>query len=150
MVNTIRHIALVVPDLRSAEEYYQTLFSMELLGRETKLEDGEWYQIPIDKGWEETEIAGIEIKMLALRKDSIVIALFLGDDVTGQVFSIGLTVSKPTILEVGSQLPSDVKLLLDQEDRLHFIDRYGIMWQLELPEREFTMNGVANDRWLEM
>ena len=75
MINTIRHIAMVVPDLKEAEEYYQFLFGMELLGRETKLEDGKWYQLPLNKSWEDSDAAGIEIRMLALRRGNIVIAL---------------------------------------------------------------------------
>jgi len=150
MLSSIRHIALTVPDLQEAEAYYQTLLGMELLGRETQLGDGEWYQLPFDKGWEEAKAAGIELRMLALRKGAIVLALFSGGESRGQVFAIGLTLSQEEITEVRTRLPKDSLLLLDLPTRLHFIDRYGIMWQLELPGVDFRMNGEANGRWLEL
>lgn len=64
----IRHIALVVPDLRAAEGYYQWVFDMELIGREAELDDGLWYTLPFDKGWDDAEAAGVALGMLALRK----------------------------------------------------------------------------------
>ena len=74
MANSVRHIALVVPDLREAEEYYQSLFGMELIGREAELEDGLSYTLSFDKGWDDAQAAGIELGMVALRKGEIVLA----------------------------------------------------------------------------
>jgi catechol 2,3-dioxygenase-like lactoylglutathione lyase family enzyme len=150
MVSSIRHIALTVPDLQEAEAYYQALLGMELLGRETQLGDGQWYQLPLDKGWEEAGAAGIELRMLALRKGAIVLALFSGGETRGQVFAIGLTLSQEEIDEVRTRLSKDILILMDQGTRLHFIDHYGIMWQLELPGVEFRMNGESSGRWLEL
>ena len=45
MNSSIRHIALFVPDLREAERYYQSIFDMELIGREAELADGLWYTL---------------------------------------------------------------------------------------------------------
>ena len=70
MGSCIRHIALFVPDLRAAEEYYQSLLGMELIGREAELEDDLWYTLPLEKSWDDAEAASIELGMLALRKDS--------------------------------------------------------------------------------
>jgi len=47
---SVRHIALFVSDLRTAERYYQSVFDMELIGRESELADGLWYTLPFDKG----------------------------------------------------------------------------------------------------
>ena len=57
LIGFIRHIALFVPDLRQAEAFFQSLFDMELLGREAELEDGLWYTLPFDKGWEDAQAA---------------------------------------------------------------------------------------------
>ncbi len=46
-----RHLAVFVSDLRRAEQYYQDLFKMELIGREAEGEDGETYALPRNKGW---------------------------------------------------------------------------------------------------
>ena len=78
MNSSVRHIALFVPDLRSAERYYRSIFDMELVGRETELADGQWYTLPFDKGWGEAEAAGIELGMVFLRKDDFGLGLFRG------------------------------------------------------------------------
>lgn len=51
MVTEIRHIAIFVPDLREAEAYYQEIFDMQIVGRESMLSDGQWYSMPPDRGW---------------------------------------------------------------------------------------------------
>jgi len=56
MQPSIRHTALVVPDLRAAEGYYRRVFDMELIGREAELADGQWYSLPLDKGWDEATL----------------------------------------------------------------------------------------------
>src|SRR4030067_2591371 len=90
MNSSLRHIALFVPDLQTAERYYQSVFDMELIGREAELANGLWYTLPFDKGWDEAEAAGIKLGMLALRKDEFGLALFRGDAPAGQVNVIGI------------------------------------------------------------
>jgi catechol 2,3-dioxygenase-like lactoylglutathione lyase family enzyme len=148
--NYFRHIALRVSDLRDAEDYYQRLFSMELIGREAQLEDGQWYTLPHDRGWKDAEDAGIELDMLALRKGNIVLALFPGLESSGQVFAIGLTMTSVQVEEVKDGLPPDAEIIIDHPEQFNFIDRYGISWQIVPPGKEFLMNGDVSDRWLEI
>jgi catechol 2,3-dioxygenase-like lactoylglutathione lyase family enzyme len=150
MESYLRHIALVVPDLREAEVYYQSLFQMELIGREAELDDGQWYTLPADKGWDEAEAAGIELDMLALRKGGIVLALFSGPQPSGQVYAIGLAMPDVQVAEVKNQLPPEAEVLLDHPEQFNFRDRYGISWQLVPPGAEFLMNGDAAGRWLQL
>lgn len=150
MESYLRHIALVVPNLRQAEEYYQSLFQMELVGREAELEDGQWYTLPAGRGWEDAEAAGIELGMLALRKGDVVLALFPGQVQRGQVFAIGLAMPQAQVAKVRKGLPPDAEVLLDHPEQLNFRDRYGIVWQLVPPGDEFLMNGDAAGRWLEL
>jgi len=150
MNSYLRHIALVVPDLREAEEYYQSLFQMELIGREAELNDGQWYTLPVGKSWKDAEAAGIELGMLALRKGDIVLAFFPGPHPSGQVFSIGLALPQAQVVEVKKRLPPDAEVLLDESEQFNFRDRYGIMWQLVPPGDEFLMNGDSAGRWLEL
>ena len=150
MTNYLRHIALRVPDLREAESYYQHLFSMELIGREAELEDGLWYTLPRDKGWEDAQAAGIELGMLALRKGDIVLALFPGLEEAGQVFVIGLTMTPDQMAEVKDRLPPEAKILADHPEQFNFRDKVGILWQLAPPGSEFVMNGEVSDRSLEV
>lgn len=151
MNSSFRHVALVVPDLRAAEEYYQSVFNMELIGREAELDGGLWYTLPFDKGWDEAQAAGIELGMLALRKDQFVLALFKGDAPSGQVAVIGLKMPMEEIVRVRDRLPRDAQV----SDRaptnyLEFRDPYQIVWQISLPESEFRTSGHSANRWLRL
>jgi catechol 2,3-dioxygenase-like lactoylglutathione lyase family enzyme len=150
MNHYVRHIALVVHDLQEAEAYYQNLFQMELIGRETELADGKWYTLPYDKGWEDAKAAGIELKMLALKKGDIVLALFSGPQPPGQVFAIGLAMPKLEWAEVEKRLTPGVEETFDYSGQFNFKDRYGITWQLVSPGDQFMMNGDSYGWWLEV
>ena len=150
MNSSLRHIALFVPDLRTAERYYQSIFDMELIGREAELADGLWYTLPFDKGWDEAEAAGIELDMLGLRKDEFGLALFRGDAPPGQVNVIGLRMPIDEIARVRTRLPGDTQVLEDEPDYLEFRDPYQITWQIMLPESKFSTAGDIANRWLKL
>jgi catechol 2,3-dioxygenase-like lactoylglutathione lyase family enzyme len=141
---------MFVPNLRSAEHYYQSVFDMELIGREAELSDGLWYTLPFDKGWDEAEAAGIELGMLLLRKDKFVLALFRGDASPGQVYVIGLTMPKDEIARVRARLPQEAQVSEDAPDYLEFRDPYQIIWQITLPGSEARTAGDFANRWLKL
>lgn len=145
-----RHIALIVPDLRAAEAYYQPLFDMQLIGREAELDDILWYTLPFDKGWEDAEAAGIELGMVALRKGEFLLALFQGEAPQGQVFAIGLSMPEADIAGVRGRLPTDATLLEASVDSLVFRDRYQIEWQITVPGDEFRTAGDFANRWISL
>jgi catechol 2,3-dioxygenase-like lactoylglutathione lyase family enzyme len=147
---SLRHMALFVPDLQAAARYYQSIFDMELVGREAELADGLWYTLPFDKGWDEAEAAGIELGMLSLRKDEFGLALFRGDAPAGQVYVIGLRMPMDKIAEVRARLPEDTPILEDAPDYLEFIDPYRITWQVMLPGSDFSTAGKIASRWLKL
>lgn len=147
---SFRHLALVVPDLRVAEEYYRSVFDMELIGREAALENGHWYTLPFDKGWAEAEAAGIKLGMLALRKDHFVLALIKGEAPPGQVYVIGLKMPMEEIAGVKARLPKDVQVGNSAPNYLEFRDPYQIAWQISLPESEFRTSGHSANRWLQI
>jgi catechol 2,3-dioxygenase-like lactoylglutathione lyase family enzyme len=147
---SLRHIALFVPDLRTAERYYQSIFDMELIGREAELADGLWYTLPFDKGWDEADAAGIKLDMLVLRKDEFALALFRGDAPPGQVNVIGLRMPMEEIARVRARLPKDTQVLEDAPDYLEFRDPYQIIWQIMLPESKFSTAGDIANRWLKL
>jgi len=150
MTSTLRHIALVVPDLRAAEKYYQPLFDMALIGREVEMDDGLWYTLPFDKGWEEADAAGIRLDMIALRKDNFVLALFKGDASPGQVMFIGLTMPMDEIARIRARLAKDLQPSESAPDFLEFSDPYQITWQISLPGNEFRTSGESVNRWLRL
>jgi hypothetical protein len=123
---------------------------MELIGREAELEDGLWYTLPLEKSWDDAEAAGIELGMLALRKDEIVLALFSGDAPQGQVFAIGLSMSAEEIAGVRARLPRDAEVITDEPESLAFRDPYRITWQISIPESSFRTAGDFAGRWLEL
>ncbi len=150
MNSSLRHVALVVPDLRAAERYYQSVFDMELIGREAELSDGLWYTLPCDKGWDEAEAAGIELGMLALRKGEFVLALFRGNAPPGQIYLIGLTMPTEEIARVQARLPEGTQVSEDAPDRLEFRDPYQIVWQISVPGDDFRTAGDFANRWLKL
>jgi catechol 2,3-dioxygenase-like lactoylglutathione lyase family enzyme len=150
MNNSLGFIALAVPDLRAAEDYYQSVFNMELIGREAELADGLWYTLPFDKGWDEAEAAGIKLGMLALRKDGFVLALFRGDAPPGQVFVIGIQMPMEEIVRVRARLQKEAQVREGAPDRLEFRDPYHIISQISLPGIEFRIAGDFANRWLKL
>ena len=150
MNSSLSFVALVVPDLRVAEGYYQSVFNMELIGREAELADGLWYTLPFDKGWDEAKAAGIELGILALRKDEFDLALVRGDAPPGQVYVISLNMPMEEIAGVRARLPQDTPVIEDTPSYLEFRDPYQITWQIELPGNRFRTPGVFANRWLKL
>jgi hypothetical protein len=150
MTCILRHIALFVPDLWVGERYYQSVFEMELIGREALLQDGLGYTLPFDKGWDDAKASGIDLGMLALRKEEFVLALFKGDALQGQVYSVGLSMPLEEIARVRGRLPEDSEVHQDEAESLIFRDPYLITWQLSVPGNEFRTAGDFANRWLRL
>jgi catechol 2,3-dioxygenase-like lactoylglutathione lyase family enzyme len=150
MVCEFRHIAIKVDNLEEAEHYYQEIFNMQLIGREAEAEDGLWYTLPPGKGWEDARRGGIELDMVALKRDAFVLALFPGKTQPGQLYILGLTMDMEEIGGVRGRLSKDVLIIEDEPDALSFQDRFGIIWQIYLPGDDFSTNGDAHGRWLEV
>ena len=146
---SLSFIALFVSNLREAEEFYKTIFDMQLIGREAQASDGLWYTLPFDKEWEDADAAGIEIGMLALRKHDFVLALFSGDRRAGQVYAVGLSMPEDEIARVSSRLPEGISADTDLPGRLEFTDCYQISWQISDGD-EFRTAGDFANRWLVM
>lgn len=144
-----RYIALFVPDLRAAESFYRHVFGMELLFREGTI-DGEWGTLPLDKGWEEAEAAGIELEMLALARDDFVLPLFQGTPSPGTVLEICLGSTGDEIEAVRSRLSDGVPILEHGEGFLQFDDPFGHRWTLQPHQIPFLSNGEHSGRWLDV
>lgn len=140
------HIAITVPDLEEAETYYAHLFDMELITREALTEDGD-RQLPLGKTWADAETAGIDLYMLALRRDRFVLALFAetSEHVDGvrRPLYVGLRMTDREVAELRRRLLHG-EVWDEQEGG--FRDRYGIGWQVS-SEGEFRGSG-ARGRWI--
>lgn len=144
-----RHIALYVQDLQAGEKYYQELLGMNLLMREAKKDDSLWYTLPLDKNWEDAIASGIDLEMVALKKDEIVLVLFSGDAALGQVHTIGVRMAIEGIADVRSRLTNETEVIVDKSERLEIRDKYGIVWQIWTPSIKFLPNGESG-RWLSL
>ncbi len=150
MAIRFRHIALVTPGLRAAEEYYQAIFAAELIGREARLSDGLWYTMPFDKDWDDADKAGIDIGMVALRRDEMVLALFAGEPCSTQLLFIGVSMEPGQIGLLRSRLPRATEVTMDESSALEFRDRYGVRWQVSDSASRFRTSGDVAQRWLEL
>jgi len=150
MISSLRHIALLVPNLRVAEAYYMRVFGMEIIGREAMLTDGLWYTLPFDKAWDDAVAGGIDLDMVALRKGTFVLALFRGNPVYGQLYAIGLVMPAEEIARIRARLEEDTTITEEGSAHLSFIDPYQINWQISVPGNEFRTSGDFADRWLKL
>ena len=149
VVTSYRHLALLVGELRPAEELYADLFDMEVVVREGPLKDGRWASLPNDAGWDEAEAAGLELGMVGLQRDEFILALFAVEPSGMQTYAIGLVMEEDEIERVRRRLPDDSILESSSDGYLVFIDRYGLRWQLSTTRR-FVGAGEREGSWLEV
>jgi catechol 2,3-dioxygenase-like lactoylglutathione lyase family enzyme len=134
------HIALIVSPLRQAEEFYLTLFALEVAFREAETADG-WYTLPSDVGWDDAQAAGISLGLCSLHRDAFTLALEAGASSAGGRLSRLRTVA-PIL---GCQV------LQDGQTILVFDDPYRVRWEMTTssyddPRRLST--GARMGRWL--
>ncbi len=145
------HVAITVPDLEQAEAYYRALFDMEVVTREKLGRDGD-RQLPRDKDWSDARRAGMDLYMVALRREGFVLALF--DEASPFIRGLGLPHYRP--LFIGLNMPADevgrVRARLSgeewDEESGGFRDRYGIGWQFG--SGTFSGTGDRIGRWLKV
>jgi len=146
----IEFLAIYVPDLKQAEQYYGQLFDMEVITREAEKGNGLWYALPKDKGWDEVEKAGMELGMLAMRRDDFVLAMFPCEPIPGQLFTVGLSMAGPELDKIAERVPEDDILEYCESDILEFKDKFGYPWQLYATPYRFKSAGEFAGRWLEL
>jgi catechol 2,3-dioxygenase-like lactoylglutathione lyase family enzyme len=144
-----KYVALHVSDLRSAEDFYRRAFGVELLFREAEV-DGQWWTLPAGSSWGDASAAGVEIHMLALRRDDFVLALFRGAPKPGTVHEVSIGVD-PAEIDSLTERPLEGLEILEQGDGfLRFEDPFGFRWVLQRPDAEFRSSGQIAGRWLDV
>jgi len=143
-----KYIALFVADLRVAEDTYRRLFGMDLLFREGRLAADDWATLPLDKGWEDADAAGIELGMVALRRDEFVLALFQGTPQPGTVHEVCFGLEADEIDAVWARLPKDGAPPKHRRGFLQFDDSSGFRWTLQELDVPFKSSGEIAGRWL--
>jgi catechol 2,3-dioxygenase-like lactoylglutathione lyase family enzyme len=148
-----KHVALQVPDLEHAEEYYRHVFDLDVVTREALSSgnlagDKTWAQLPHSATWEDARLAGLDIQMVGLRRGHLLLALFPGHPQPGTVFLIAIVATAEEITSVRDRLPVDTAIEVDQDDALTFLDPFGFRWQLCGPG--FSGPGDRHGRWLQV
>jgi catechol 2,3-dioxygenase-like lactoylglutathione lyase family enzyme len=148
-----KHVALHVPDLQHAEGFYRRVFDLDVVTREalttgSVTDDEPWAQLPHAATWEDARRAGLDIRMVGLRRGDLLLALFPGHPQPGTVFLIAIVATVEEIASVRGRLPGDTAVEVDQDDALTFVDPFGFRWQLCGPG--FRGAGDARGRWLEV
>jgi catechol 2,3-dioxygenase-like lactoylglutathione lyase family enzyme len=144
-----KYIALHVPDLRSAEDFYRGVFGVELLFRETE-RDGTWWTLPAARGWDDAVAAGVEICMVALGRDDFVLALLAGAPRPGAVYEVSLGLAPDEVDSLRERAPDGLDLLESADGFMRFEDPFGFRWVLQHPDAEFRSSGQIAGRWLDL
>jgi catechol 2,3-dioxygenase-like lactoylglutathione lyase family enzyme len=147
------HIALVVTPLRQAEEFYRTLFGLEVAFREAETPDG-WYTLPSEAGWDDAEAARIHLGLCSLHRDAFTLALEDGPgSADGRLSHIGIQVDTHELERLHTSASELCQIVQDSPSLLVFDDPYGVRWEVTTssyddPRRLST--GVRLGRWLDV
>jgi catechol 2,3-dioxygenase-like lactoylglutathione lyase family enzyme len=140
------HVALYVDDLSAAERFYVRTFAADVLFREGIDAEGVWRTLPLEAGWEDAARAGVDLHMVALRRNGVVFPLFLGE--TAQRI-IGLQVAGDEIVEMRRRLPDEAEVLASNDEQLVFIDPFEVQWQVG-SDTGFSSSGEIHGRWFSL
>jgi catechol 2,3-dioxygenase-like lactoylglutathione lyase family enzyme len=143
-----KYVALFVHDLRSAEKFYRRVFDMELLFRESRRSD-DWYALRPGLGWDDAERRGVQIDMVALRREEFVLALFRGTPQAGTVLEVCIGMSPGDIEAVRARVPESVTQGTSPPLSLRFEDPFGFAWVMRVPATAFRSSGELSGRWLD-
>ena len=144
-----RYLALCVPELRPAEAFYCSALGMDVLFRETE-RSGEWWTLPADQGWEEAGAAGVEVGMVALRRDELVLALFPGAPGPGTVHEICLGLEPEDVDRLRGRLPAAAEVVEQRHGFVRFVDPFGFRWVVQDLRLAFRSSGEIAGRRLEL
>jgi catechol 2,3-dioxygenase-like lactoylglutathione lyase family enzyme len=148
MITAMRysHVALYVDDLRAAERFYKHVFTAEVLFREAVDAHGVWHTLPLEAGWDDAERAGVELEMVALKRDDIVFPIFAGPTARR---IIGLEVAGEEIAHMRRRLPDEAEVVGVNEQQLVFVDPFDVQWQVRTGAG-FRSSGEIHGRWLSL
>lgn len=130
----ITHVAIQVPDLIAAEDFYTTLFDTEVEFRETTV-DGEWHTLAKELNWKDATEAGYQPKMSFVVKDEFFLALDLMDDQrsgeSSQKHHIGLEMAQEELKAlIGRAKETSCSILRKSEKSALVEDIFGNEWDI--------------------
>lgn len=146
---SMTHIALTVPDVPAAEEYYRSLLGLAIAFRDVAI-NGEWYGLRPGTDWRAAD--GYTAARSTLSNGALVIAIEQGDACSsGRLQHIGLrlTLEDLTSLRIRA---FEHETVVEKNDAglLTFRDRYGIRWEAGLAAFDEPASlgaGARTGRW---
>ncbi|HEX6678097.1 MAG TPA: VOC family protein [Actinomycetes bacterium] len=149
---SLTHVALRVPDLRRAEDFYRALFDLRVASRQAEVADG-WRALPEDAGWREAEAAGITLDLSVLHRDALRLALERAEDAAaagGRLDHLGLEVSEAELERLRQAAPGlGCQVVRERPGLLVLDDPFGVRWELTTAF-ELRNPGVVTGRWLDV
>lgn len=127
----LHHVAIAVPDLSEAADYYRDLFEMAVVFREGQAQ-GRYGRLPDGIDWPTAVAHGVESGSTYLRRDGFVLALEATDDDRdpGRVQRISLRIDLSD-LGLIARRAAEMGCAVDERESAAVIrDRYGIRWGL--------------------
>lgn len=147
MTFACKYVALHVPDLRAAEDFYREVFDLEPLFRESEDANGVWHTLP-ELDWDDACERGIDLGMVALRRDELVLALFRGAPAPGTVYELCLGVAPEELDDIRSRVERTATVLETAASWLRFQDPFGFRWALQPAAASFRSSGEISGRWI--
>jgi catechol 2,3-dioxygenase-like lactoylglutathione lyase family enzyme len=150
----VTHIALFVSPLRQAEEFYQTLFALEVAFREAETAKG-WYTLPSDAEWDDAEASGIALGLCSLHRDGFTLALEEGPSSgDGRLSHLGVQVDAEDLSRLRAIAPSmGCQIVHDGPTILVIDDPYGVRWEMTTSSYDDPRRlsaGARLGRWLSL
>ncbi len=142
------HIAVVVDDLRGAENYYRQLLGFRVILREAPI-DGVWHTFRRLDVWDGAP-APVVPRMAIMQANEAVLALEEGAATAGgPIEHVGLSVDSETLTQVRGLLVDSGHLPeAARADLLVFVDRYGLRWELSAAADPIQGSGERHGRWI--
>lgn len=151
----VTHVALTVPALRPAEEFYCNLFQLAVAFREGETTEG-WAALRDEHGWAEVESAGITLGLVMLHRPGLNLSLEAGTGGTnpGILSHIGLQCDEGELTRLQALAPDrGCTVLTARADLLVIRDPFGVQWELTTnaydDPRRYS-HGVRNGRWIDL
>jgi catechol 2,3-dioxygenase-like lactoylglutathione lyase family enzyme len=152
-LRALTHVALRVPDLRAAEQFYASLLGREPAFREAEV-DGAWYTLPAGTGWEEEAAGGARPTMCMIRWDGFAVALVEedagGPGGAGLVDHVGLMAEEDDLDRI-RRLADELGLRVVHErpGLVTVEDPYGLCWEVSL-SGGIASQGERLGNWLDL
>jgi hypothetical protein len=117
------------------------------LFRETVREDA-WYTLYAGLDWGGVRKRGIDVAMVALRREALVLAVFPGTPEPGTVFELCVGVTSSEIAAIESRLGEATTVLESGPGFLRFLDPFGFQWAVQPADAPFRSSGEIAGRWV--